>query len=247
MGDAIRIEGLQKHYPHHPLFQDFSLSVDKGSVIGLLGPNGAGKTTLIKLITGLMTPDAGRIRLFEELIPGSSKASRQIGYMPQQIALYGGLTVWENLLFFGRLYGLVGDALESRCTETLQRVRLTKERDTPVHSLSGGMARRALLATAVVHRPKLLLLDEPTAGVDPMLRREFWNWLEGMTAEGTTILVTTHHIAEASRCKEVLFLLGGKVLERGTPQALMERYHEADLEKSFLRAMQAQDANGADT
>jgi len=159
--------------------------------------------------------------------------------MPQALALYETLTVAENVRFFDRLYGVGGDALDARCTEVLDRVALSDRAQARASELSGGMQRRAMLATALVHRPRLLILDEPTAGVDPLLRVRFWDWFAALAAEGTSIVVTTHHIAEAVHCQEVIFLREGRVLERGEPGTLVRRWKADDLEGAFVRVTEA--------
>lgn len=232
----IRIEEVTKRFGGVTALNHFSLDIDTGGVFGLLGPNGAGKTTLLRMIMGATPPDDGAITLFEGISPGDREASRRIGYMPQQLALYEGLTVEENVRFFGRLYGLEGPALLRATEEVLERVRMLERRGELVLGLSGGLMRRAMLATALVHGPRLLILDEPTAGVDPMLRLDFWNWFRDLASEGTTILITTHHIAEASHCHEVLFLREGRMLRRGTPAQLIDRYGATDLEAAFVQA-----------
>jgi ABC-2 type transport system ATP-binding protein len=244
----IEIEQVRKSFHRRVALQDVSLAIPDGRIFGLLGPNGAGKTTLLRLIMGVMRPDAGRIRLFEGLEPGTPAATRRIGYMPQELALYEGLTVRENVLFFGRMYGLGGSELQTRADEVLERVELHGRRESLAGTLSGGMRRRAMLASALVHRPSLLILDEPTAGVDPLLRLRFWDWFNQLAQEGITLLITTHHISEAARSGEVLFLREGVILERGDPTAIIARYGAADLEEAFVAATRRIDpaANGAE-
>jgi ABC-2 type transport system ATP-binding protein len=241
----IEIEHVRKSFGGQPALHDLTLHIPAGRIFGLLGPNGAGKTTLLRLIMGVLRPDAGRIRLFDGLRPGETAATRQVGYMPQQLALYEGLSVRENVAFFGRMYGLGGADLQARVDEVLERVHLRERRDSLARTLSGGMMRRAMLASALVHRPRLLILDEPTAGVDPLLRLRFWDWFHELAAEGITLLVTTHHISEASRSGEVLFLREGAILEQGPPQALIDRYGAADLEAAFVAATRSAGLNSA--
>ncbi len=241
----ISVEGAVKRYGGTVAVDHLSLEIPAGRIFGLLGPNGAGKTTLLRMMMGLIPPDAGRIRLFEGLAPGSSAAIRRIGYMPQHLALYESLTVQENVAFFGRLYGMKSADIGARTREVLERVDLWERRDTPARELSGGMMRRAMLASAVVHGPRLLILDEPTAGVDPLLRLSFWDWFSRLADEGTTLLITTHHISEAIRCQEVVFQRSGRVLDRGEPGALMRRYGTSDLEAAFVAATAWQDEAAA--
>lgn len=232
----IELQHVRKAYHGRVALDDLTLTIPEGRIFGLLGPNGAGKTTLLRLIMGVLRPDAGTITLFDGLTPGHTEATRQIGYMPQQLALYEGLSVRENVLFFGRMYGLGGTDLQGRADEVLDRVDLLERQDSLAGTLSGGMMRRAMLASALVHRPRLLILDEPTAGVDPLLRLRFWEWFRQLAAEGITVLVTTHHISEAGQGGEVLFLREGRILERGRPDELIARYAASDLEGAFVQA-----------
>jgi len=219
---------------------DLSLEIPEGMVFGLLGPNGAGKTTLIRLAMGLLRPTAGRIRLFGDQEPGGRAVRARLGYMPQQAAIYPGLSVLENVQFFGRLYGVPEPVLARRAAEALEMVELTARRDALVGTLSGGMVRRAMLATTMIHEPRLLILDEPTAGVDPLLRLRFWDWFRRLQGQGTSVIVTTHHITEASRCERVVFLREGRLLAQGPPAELTARYGAADLEAAFVAATRSQ-------
>ena len=241
----ISVEGVVKRYGAMVAVDRLSMEIPAGRIFGLLGPNGAGKTTLLRMMMGLIVPDAGRIRLFEGLEPGSPAAIRRIGYLPQQLALYESLTVRENVAFFARLYRMSGERIVERTREVLERVELWERRDEPAGKLSGGLLRRAMLASAVVHAPRLLILDEPTAGVDPLLRLKFWDWFSALADEGATLLITTHHIAEADRCQEVVFQHAGRVLDRGAPAALMERYGVRDLEAAFIAATARKDGAAA--
>ncbi|OGH00522.1 MAG: hypothetical protein A2600_01540 [Candidatus Lambdaproteobacteria bacterium RIFOXYD1_FULL_56_27] len=231
----LRLKNLNKRFGSHEVLSSLDLEIQPGSVFGLLGPNGAGKTTLIRMIVGLLEPDGGTL----EVLGGSPHdlgVRQKIGYMPQEPALYPGLTVAENLTFFGRCFGLGRVELKSRLEEMLELTELTDQRDQLVEQLSGGTARRVLLATTLIHHPRFLVLDEPTSGVDPLLRRKFWLWLQDLARKGATVLVTTHHISEAEVCAQVLFLRHGKALATGEPQALMARFGTNNLEAAFLAA-----------
>ena len=232
----LNINQVSKQFNHSPVIHDLQLDIAEGEVFGLLGPNGAGKTTLIRMIMGLLRPDGGDIQLFDRYRPGAVEARRQIGYMPQQLSIYPGLSVLENVLFFGRIYQMDNHTLLQRAIEVLQMVELAHRKDDQVGTLSGGMIRRVMLATALVHKPRLLILDEPTAGVDPLLRIKFWDWFGQMVAAGTSIIVTTHNISEAERCGNVVFLRNGEKLEQGSPQQLMDHYQSDNLEAAFVAA-----------
>jgi ABC-2 type transport system ATP-binding protein len=236
----LQIENLGKRFAEHDVLSDVSLSVAKGSVYGLLGPNGAGKTTLLRIVMGLVAPTSGTVRLLGDLEPGDSAARRLLGYMPQQLALYQGLSARENLYFFGRLYGLTDDVIQERAAQLLDLVDLEPHADHIVSELSGGLARRAMLASALIHEPRLLILDEPTAGVDPALRVRFWKWFRKLVDGGTTIIITTHHIAEARDCEAVVFMREGRIIQSGSPAELMRSYEALDLEEAFVRATSAE-------
>jgi len=222
---------------------DLSLSIPEGSIFGLLGPNGAGKTTLLRMITGLLQPTSGKVQLFDQFQPGDMAARRLLGYMPQELAVYHGLSVLENILFMGRIYGISEPSLRERARIVAEMVGLSDRLGSNVGTLSGGLMRRVMLATTLVHGPRLLLLDEPTAGIDPVLRIRFWDWFETLRQAGTTIIITTHHISEASRCGQVVFLRDGKLLEIGSPEELTERYGVDDLEAAFVQATGFRETN----
>lgn len=230
----LEIQNLSKTLGKNLAIDQLDLTIKEGQVFGLLGPNGAGKTTLIRLIMGLIAADSGSIALFGAHKPGTVVVRKHIGYMPQQLAVYRGLSVRENVLFFGRMYGVEEASLGIRTDEILHMVELYERKDDLVSDLSGGMIRRVMLATALIHKPRLLILDEPTAGVDPLLRIRFWDWFAQMVAAGTSIIVTTHNISEASRCGNVVFLRNGKKLEQGTPQEIMDKYQSENLESAFV-------------
>lgn len=232
----LSINALSKQFGRNHVLNDLHLDIAEGEVFGLLGPNGAGKTTLIRIIMGLLKPDGGDVQLFDKYRPGSIDARRQIGYMPQQLSVYPGLSALENVLFFGRMYHMAETDLQQRAIEVLQMVELMHRKDDQVSTLSGGMIRRVMLATTLVHRPRLLILDEPTAGIDPLLRIKFWDWFAKLVNAGTSIIVTTHNISEAERCQNVVFLRNGLKLEQGTPQELMASYQCSNLESAFVAA-----------
>ncbi|MDH5477609.1 MAG: ABC transporter ATP-binding protein [Nitrospinota bacterium] len=232
----LKLEKVAKTFDGFTALHQTSMIIPGRMVFGLLGPNGAGKTTLLRLITGLISPTAGKLTMFGGMEPGSSEARARIGYMPQSLAIYPNLSVEENMLFFGRMYGMEEGALKTRIDEVLETIELTGRRHDILANLSGGMVRRALLGTTLVHRPKLLLLDEPTAGVDPVLRIKIWETLRKLCDEGTSILITTHHISEADRCDRVVFLRSGSIIGDGTPEELTRKYQADDLEKAFVLA-----------
>ncbi|MBX5458829.1 MAG: heme ABC exporter ATP-binding protein CcmA [Thermogemmatispora sp.] len=210
-----------------------NLTIGAGETFGLVGPNGSGKTTLMRILAGLVRPTAGSVRVLGRRMPDPAIAA-SIGYMTQLSALYLDLTARENLRFFCSIYGLRGREREQRINEILERVELSASADRVVGTFSGGMRQRLSLACALVHRPRLALLDEPTVGVDPELRRAFWDYFAQLNREGTTIVVSTHHLDEAARCSRLGLLRFGKLLACGTPQELLAEAGTNDMETAFL-------------
>lgn len=221
---ALSAVGLDKHFARKHAVKNATFSVPGGHVFGFLGPNGAGKTTALRLVLGLLKPDAGEIRVLGiDPVRQPRHVRLRTGYVSQLHSLYGDLTVDENLRFFGRLYGLTGHELDDRVAEQKERFRLEEHRGLAA-ALGTGVQRRAALACALIHRPELLILDEPTSGMDSLGRRDFWTFLGGLTADGTTIVITTHHLEEAEGCDDLALMLDGEVRFEGTPAELKSRY-----------------------
>ncbi|WP_376793720.1 ABC transporter ATP-binding protein [Thermogemmatispora sp.] len=229
----VLVEGLVKVFGRTRVLDDLDLTIGAGETFGLVGPNGSGKTTLIRLLAGLLRPTAGSLWVLGRRMPDASVAAA-IGYMTQLGALYLDLTARENLRFFSSIYGLRGKEQERRIEEMLEWVALREQADRVVATFSGGMRQRLSLACALVHRPRLALLDEPTVGVDPELRRTFWDYFARLNREGTTIVVSTHHLDEAARCSRLGLLRFGKLLACGTPQELLAGAGTNDMEAAFL-------------
>jgi ABC-2 type transport system ATP-binding protein len=227
---AVEAIGLQKRFGGIHAVDGIDLALSPGRIYGLLGPNGSGKTTLIRLLTGLAHASGGEARILGTKMP-SRKALGTIGYMPQSEAIYPELSVGENLGFFARLEG---HADRSSIDRVLDLVELRDRKGTPALQLSGGMRRRLSLACTLVHEPKVLFLDEPTVGVDPALRVQFWTHFRRLAAQGTTILVASHVMDEADRCDELLFVRSGKVIGRGSGAELRARAGTDNLEAAFL-------------
>lgn len=237
---AVVARGLVKRYPgaEQPALAGLELEIRAGETFGLLGPNGAGKTTAIAILATLLRPTSGGVRLFG-LDPGRrcQEVRRLIGLVPQEIALYPRLTLAENLAYFGRLHGLAGAALKTRVDECLAMVGLESQGKRRVETCSGGMKRRANLAAGLLHRPRLLFLDEPTVGIDAQSRHVIFENLERLKTEGMTVLYTTHYMEEARQlCDRIAIVDAGRVVALGTPADLLAAQPECrDLEQLFLR------------
>jgi ABC-2 type transport system ATP-binding protein len=226
---AVDVDNVVKSFGNIRALDGVTLRVKQGEIYGLLGPNGAGKTTLIRAIVGLVAPNSGTVTVLGRRMPDLDILG-SVGYMTQQAALYPDLSVEENLRFFAAISGSDGNV-----TEALKTVDLEQRRNSVVATLSGGMRQRCSLACALVHRPRLLLLDEPTVGVDPQLRVQFWDHFREMAAAGTTILVSSHVMDEAERCQRLGLIRFGKLLGEGTPDELRAKAGTTNLEEAFLR------------
>jgi ABC-2 type transport system ATP-binding protein len=221
---AIDVRGLNKSFGDKHVVQDLTIQVEERRICGFLGPNGSGKTTTLRMLCGLLTPDSGSgTCLGLDIIRQSDEIKRQTGYMTQRFSLYEDLTIAENLEFTARVYGL--DRRGERVDQALGRLGLTNRRDQLAGSLSGGWKQRLALASATLHDPKLLLLDEPTAGVDPKARRDFWDEIHELADQGLTVLVSTHYMDEAERCHEIAYISYGKLIARGTAEEVVEGSH----------------------
>jgi len=219
---AINVEGLSKSFGGREVVHDLSMQVKRGSIYGFLGPNGSGKTTTIRMLCGLLTPDAGEgTCLGYDIRRDADKIKRQVGYMTQRFSLYQDLSVRENLEFVARLYGM-RDA-RGAARDMIQRIGLNGREEQLAGELSGGWKQRLALGACTLSNPKLLLLDEPTAGVDPKARRDFWNEIHALAAEGLTVLVSTHYMDEAERCHEIAYIAYGHLLAHGTVDEVIAR------------------------
>ncbi len=212
---AINVQGLTKRYGTRTVVDHVDLTLMPGRICGFLGPNGSGKTTTLRMICGLLTPDGGQgTCLGYDIITQRDAIKLQTGYMTQKFGLYEDLTIRENLDFVARVYRL--DHMRERVDKALERLGLASRQKQLTGALSGGWKQRLALAACVLHEPKLLLLDEPTAGVDPKARRAFWDEIHGLAAQGITVLVSTHYMDEAERCHEIAYIAYGKLMARGT-------------------------------
>lgn len=230
---VITARDIVQRFGHQEVLSGVSLDVAKGEIIGLLGPSGAGKTTFVNIIAGVTTPVSGEVLAFGEPMPRLD-LMRRMGYMAQSDALYLDLTARENLEFFGALYGLGGAELRTARVRALELARLEVEAHKQARDYSGGMRRRLSLATALIHDPEVLILDEPTIGLDPLHRVDIWESFRRMTALGRTLVVTTHVMDEAERCDRLAMIRDGHFIALGTPAELKSRAGAATLEDAFL-------------
>jgi ABC-2 type transport system ATP-binding protein len=220
---AIEARGLVKRFGDFVAVDDLSFSVQPGEVFGLLGSNGAGKSTTIRMLCGLLTPTAGEgLVLGHDVGREPEEVKRRIGYMTQRFSLYDDLSVLQNLRFFGGVYGLRGPEQRERERWAVGMAGLEGKEELLTRSLPGGWKQRLALACSVLHRPRLVFLDEPTGGVDPLSRRRFWRLIDSMAAEGVTIIVTTHYLDEAERCDRIALIHGGRLVALGTVRELKE-------------------------
>jgi ABC-2 type transport system ATP-binding protein len=217
---AIDVSGLTKSFDGRVVVRDLSLKVPKGEIYGFLGPNGSGKTTTLRMLCGLLTPDAGEgTCLGYDIRTESDAIKRNVGYMTQRFSLYTDLSIRENLEFVARVYGVPDP--KGTASRAIARLGLTGRQDQLAGELSGGWKQRLALSACILHEPRLLLLDEPTAGVDPKARREFWDEIHGLAAEGITVLVSTHYMDEAERCHELAYIAFGELLAQGTAKEVV--------------------------
>jgi ABC-2 type transport system ATP-binding protein len=227
----LETENLVKTFGTFRAVDGLSLQVRAGEMVGLVGPDGAGKTTAIRLMCGVLHPTSGIVRIAGYDVPGQvEKAREQLGYLAQQFGLYGDLSVQENIEFFGEVFDIPQDELKQRASELLNFAGLGDFTDRPASALSGGMQKKLGLASALVHRPKVLLLDEPTGGVDPVARQEFWHLLITLLRGGSAVLVSTPYMDEAMRFNRVIFMNHGRILTQGVPRELMKRLEGKILE-----------------
>jgi ABC-2 type transport system ATP-binding protein len=221
---AIEVEGLTKSFDGRKVVRDLSMRVKRGTIYGFLGPNGSGKTTTIRMLTGLLTPDEGRgTCLGYDIRTQAAEIKRHVGYMTQRFSLYQDLSVRENLEFVARLYGIPRAPAAARAM--VERLGLGGREEQLAGELSGGWKQRLALGACTLPNPQLLLLDEPTAGVDPKARREFWNEIHALAADGLTVLVSTHYMDEAERCHEIAYIAYGVLLAHGTVEEVIAGAH----------------------
>lgn len=233
LNTPLNIQNISKSFGKSNILSDISLSIAPAELFGLLGPSGAGKTTLVRIISGLIRQDKGEVFVLGSKMP-SREAIKRIGLMMQADALYSDLSAWDNMDFFSALYGLCGKGKRSKIEEALELVTLTQDSKKKVKAFSGGMKRRLSLAIAIVHEPELLILDEPTIGMDPLLRKAVWDEFYKLKKKGTTIIITTHAMEEADKCDRIGMIRQGCLIAAETPENLKLNAGAKNLEDAFI-------------
>ena len=230
---SVIMENICYSYGKKSVLNGINMHIDQGSIYGLLGPSGCGKTTIVKIMAGILTATSGKVVVLGEEMPKLSMLSR-IGYMAQSDALYLSLSAMENMQFFGALYGMKTKDISSRAFATASLVGLENDLSRPVQSFSGGMKRRLSLAIALLHQPQVLILDEPTVGIDPLLRQKIWQQLRAIADSGVSIVLTTHVMDEAEKCDYLAMLRDGQIIAEDTPSALKRNTNSATIEEAFI-------------
>jgi ABC-2 type transport system ATP-binding protein len=243
MAPVVRTQALRKVFGDLVAVHGLDLEISRGEVFGMLGPNGSGKTTTIRMLCGLVVPTSGTAEVAGfDVTHDAERVRRRIGYMSQRYGLYDDLTVLENLRFYSAVYGVVGPERDARLAEHVEDLGLTERLMQMAGTLSGGWKQRLALACATAHRPDLVFLDEPTAGVDPAARRTFWETIYRLAARGTTILVTTHYMDEAERCQRLAFLSRGHLIALGTPNEITTQFGTSSVEEVFVMLQEKDEA-----
>ncbi|MFI3263149.1 MAG: ABC transporter ATP-binding protein [Rikenellaceae bacterium] len=232
--DVIRVSKLKKQFGNFVAVNEISFSVKQGEIFGFLGANGAGKTTAMRMLCGLSTPTSGEGWVAEfDIATDTEQIKKQIGYMSQCFSLYGDLTVKENIRLFGGIYGLSKSSIKQKSINLLKRLELESEADKLVDSLPLGWKQKLAFSVAILHEPKVVFLDEPTGGVDPITRRKFWEMIYEAAADGITVFVTTHYMDEAEYCDRVSIMVDGKIEAIGSPKELKHRFKVESIEELF--------------
>jgi ABC-2 type transport system ATP-binding protein len=231
--NCIVLQKVNKFYGDKQVLKDIDLQVPFGQIYGILGPSGSGKTTIVKIMAGILEASSGQTYVLNKLMPALGLMNK-IGYMAQSDALYSLLTAAENLRFFGSLYGMSKSQLDRRIPEVMDLVKLSDDLDTQVQAYSGGMKRRLSLAIAILHSPPVLLLDEPTVGIDPLLRRDIWLELYKLAEHGVTIIVTTHVMDEADKCHSLAMTRDGRLIAKGSARQLQAEIGVNSIEEAFI-------------
>lgn len=234
-GAVIQVNELTRKFGDFTAVDQISFEVGAGEIFGFLGANGAGKTTAIRMLIGLLAPTSGEAKVAGyDVYTGAESIKKRIGYMSQKFSLYEDLTVWENIRLYGGIYGLSAKEIRTKAEELLQTLGLESVRDQRIGSLPLGWKQKLAFSVAVMHDPDIVFLDEPTGGVDPITRRQFWEQIYKASAEGTTVFVTTHYMDEAEYCDRVSIMVDGKIEALDSPDGLKEEYEADDIEEVFI-------------
>lgn len=232
--DVIHVSGLTKRFGSFTAVDHISFEVHEGEIFGFLGANGAGKTTAIQMLCGISKPTEGNGSVAGyDILRENEKIKRNIGYMSQRFSLYEDLKVWENIRLFGGIYGLKDKEISEKTDELLHRLNFAQERDTQVRNLPLGWKQKLAFSVAILHTPKIVFLDEPTGGVDPIMRRQFWEMIFEAASRHITVFVTTHYMDEAEYCNRVSIMVDGRIDALDTPAALKRRFHAASMDEVF--------------
>jgi ABC-2 type transport system ATP-binding protein len=243
---TVVIEDLVKRFGKFTAVDHVSLSVSKGEIFGFLGPNGAGKSTTIRMLCGLLTPTSGRASVAGfDVASQPEKIRENIGYMSQKFSLYDDLTVEENIEFFSGIYGVAKDKREQRKEYVLDMAGIRERRDSLTGLLAGGWKQRLALGCAILHKPPILFLDEPTSGVDPIARRSFWDLIYTLSEAGNTVFVSTHYMEEAEYCHRLALMYKGRVIALGTPEELKKEANQPSMEEVFIHVIEEEDRKAA--
>ncbi len=243
MANAIELENVTRSFGELKAVDSLSIRVEEGEVFGLVGPDGAGKTTTLRMICGLLDPTSGSVKVEgDEVSANIDKVKDKIGYMAQRFGLYQDLTVEENMVFYADLFGVTGAERDALMKRLLEMTRMAQFRERPAGKLSGGMKQKLALMCTLLHHPKILFLDEPTNGVDPVSRRDFWEILKELVAGGMTLFITTAYLDEAERCNRVGLLHKGKLIRCESPDKLKAEFDAKTLEDAFIAAIQREAA-----
>lgn len=238
---AVITNNLSKSFKNFTAVDNITLQIPKGKIYGLLGPNGCGKSTTIRMLCGVLTPSSGEGNVLGfDIYKDYEKIKQNIGYMSQKFSLYEDLTVLENLNFYASIYSLSNKLKKERISDLINMAGLNGKENVLTKYLSGGWKQRLALGCSLIHKPSLLILDEPTSAVDPVSRRIFWEMIHMLSKQGITILVTTHYMDEAESCDEIVFMFSGKILVKGTPKELIEKRNCKNLEDVFISYVEEQ-------
>ena len=245
---AIQVKDLTRTFGNFTAVDHISFDVKAGEVFGFLGANGAGKTTAFRMLIGLLQPSAGTARVAGfDVSRETEEVKRNIGYMSQRFSLYEDLTPRENIRLYGGIYGLTRAEIRERTSQMLERLGFSSVADTAVRSLPLGWRQKLAFSVALVHRPRIVFLDEPTSGVDPITRRQFWELIYDAASNGTTVLVTTHYMDEAEYCDRISIMVAGRIAAMGTPAALKEEFTVESIDELFVRLARPVEAGKAGT